>query len=175
MRVPSYQRNNEGSFHTITPYFRIRRIDTSNYNMYDTDETFMVVRIGDLSKVRNSLISWYCEDDPTKGMMERFLDKLSNYSGYYVLKLPVNRYTTIYYSDYESAPKVLDFSKPEHVNKYLEDGFWDLFEQDGKIVFHLPLMNSVKAYGKITDFINAQQQTLTLRAHYADSIRSRRR
>jgi hypothetical protein len=174
MRVPSYIRNNEGSFHTITPYFRIIAIDTSNYHMYDTNEQFIVVRIGDLSKIRNSLTAWYCEDDPTLDMMNRFLDKLSNYSGYYVFKLPVNRYTQVYWTDFESAPKVLDFSKPEHMNKYLEDGFWDLFEQGGKIVFHIPLMNSVIAYGKITDFINAQQQTLTLRAHFNDSIRNRR-
>ena len=175
MRVPSYIRNNEGICHSITPYFRIKEIDTSRYGIHFIDETFLVVRIGDLTKVRNILTTWYCEDDPTLDMMNRFLDKLSNYSGYYVFKLPVNRYTQLYWTDFESAPKVLDLSKPDHMSKYLEDGFWDLFEQGGKIVFHIPLMNSVIAYGKITDFINAQQQTLTLRAHFNDSIRNRRR
>lgn len=175
MRVPSYQRNNCGSFHLITPYFKIAEIDTSRYNIHDTDETLLVVRIGDLTKTRDTVKTWYCADDPTLDSVNNLIDKLSKLSGYYVFKLPINRYTQIYWTDYEGAPKVLDFSKPEHLDKYLEDGFWDIFEQGGKIVFHLPLMNSVTAYGKITDFINAQQQTLTLRAHYSDSIRNRRR
>ena len=174
MRVPSYQRNNQGSFHYITPYFKIAEIDTSRYGIHDTDETLLVVRIGDLTKTRNFFMTNWTRDDDSAIDVMRLIDKLSQYSGYYVFKLPINRYTQIYWTDYEGAPKVLDFSKPEHLDKYLEDGFWDLFEW-GKIVFHLPLMNSVTAYGKITDFINAQQQTLTLRAHYGDSIRNRRR